>query len=124
MKSKMNLILFHQEINKELYISLHLECQSSHQRLSVHVIAQEDKSIVNSDTEDFLGLSSSATSTVPNGTPSSTPTSTEEHECYILLLLGFEDNIGCPQEDWAIATPQLSGKLPFQVKAPFKCSAN
>lgn len=61
-------------------------------------------------------MSSSATSTVSNGTPSSTPTSTEEHECYILL--GFEDNIGCPQEDWAIATPQLSGKLPFQVKAP------
>ena len=34
------------------------------------------------------------------------------------MLLGFEDNIGCPQEDWAIATPLLSGKLPFQVKAP------
>src|SRR5258708_17065699 len=30
----------------------------------------------------------------------------------------FSINIGCPQEDWAIATPQLSGKLPFQVKAP------
>src|SRR5258708_13773241 len=95
MKSKMNLILFHQEINKELYISLHLEYQSSHQRLSVHVIAQEDKSIVSSDTEDFLGLSSSATSTISNGTPSSTPTSTEEHECYILL--GFEDVRACPR---------------------------